>query len=331
MNPLQELIHRPRPGIWAQFRQAPIAFLARKLWAFSQSLNNNFRAQQPQSESRPHPHAISVVCISDTHNNQPDLPDGDILIHAGDLTQSGTFDEIQATLKWLNAQPHPHKIVVAGNHDLLLDRWLDRIQWRTELRDNLNWGDIIYLENTSTTVTVHFPSDAEPETLKIFGSPLSPKHGNWAFQYPRDENCWGYYHEPEPGSDSETAWGCIIPHRTDILITHCPPQTHLDTGNLGCVHLLRALWGLPNKPALHVFGHIHAGYGVEKVGWDNVQEAYERCLLAENGHGGKGIGNLFKLVMALFVQVIGGTLMVNAAIIGGLKDDEQRSPFKVWL
>ena len=64
---------------------------------------------------------ISVVCISDTHNTQPYIPAGDLLLHAGDLSNWGTFAEIQAQLTWLSQQPHRYKIVIAGNHDLLLD------------------------------------------------------------------------------------------------------------------------------------------------------------------------------------------------------------------
>lgn len=49
------------------------------------------------------------------------LPDRDILIHAGNLAQSGSFEELQKTLSWLRSQPHHTKIIVAGNHDLLID------------------------------------------------------------------------------------------------------------------------------------------------------------------------------------------------------------------
>ena len=47
---------------------------------------------------RPNPSAptpdnpIIVVCISDTHDKQPQLPDGDLLLHAGDLTDKGSYE-----------------------------------------------------------------------------------------------------------------------------------------------------------------------------------------------------------------------------------------------
>lgn len=61
---------------------------------------------------------IRVVSISDTHNQQPDLPDGDLLLHGGDLTQNGTFEELQAQLDWLNSQKHHCKVVIGGKYRL---------------------------------------------------------------------------------------------------------------------------------------------------------------------------------------------------------------------
>ena len=57
----------------------------------------------------------------DTHNTRPNLPAGDVLIHAGDLTCKESFRELQFKLGRLIAQPHKYKIVIAGNHELLLD------------------------------------------------------------------------------------------------------------------------------------------------------------------------------------------------------------------
>ena len=55
-----------------------------------------------------------------------------------------------------------------------------------------------------------------------------------------------------------------IPEGVDILITHGPPLGILDHSRgserrEGCPELLEAV--LEAKPRLHVFGHIHAGYG----------------------------------------------------------------------
>ena len=66
---------------------------------------------------------IKFVCVSDTHNltNKIQVPEGDVLIHAGDFTNSGKPDEVEWFNKWLGNLPHKHKIVIAGNHDITFD------------------------------------------------------------------------------------------------------------------------------------------------------------------------------------------------------------------
>lgn len=49
------------------------------------------------------------------------MPDADVLLHAGDLTSGGTFAELQSQLEWSRSLPHRYKVVIAGNHGLLLD------------------------------------------------------------------------------------------------------------------------------------------------------------------------------------------------------------------
>ncbi|MGE0487941.1 MAG: metallophosphoesterase [Vulcanimicrobiota bacterium] len=60
-----------------------------------------------------------VVCLSDTHSlhEQVEVPEGDILLHAGDLCNHGTKGEVKAFDAWLGRQPHRHKLFIAGNHD----------------------------------------------------------------------------------------------------------------------------------------------------------------------------------------------------------------------
>ncbi|AEO67564.1 uncharacterized protein THITE_2116460 [Thermothielavioides terrestris NRRL 8126] len=119
------------------------------------------------------PDPVRVVCVSDTHNKQPVLPPGDILIHAGDLTKNGSFDEVQAGVTWLSSQPHRFKILVAGNHDVLLDetfleRYPERRYGQSKTKKDLDWGDVIYLEDSTITLDVPVqpspPAQAEPPT-----------------------------------------------------------------------------------------------------------------------------------------------------------------------
>lgn len=130
-----------------------------------------------------------IVCISDTHNTQPDLPRGEILIHAGDLTENGSFDELQEQLAWLSRQPHRNKIVVAGNHDVLLDdvfleKYPERKYGDSRTVQGLNRGFVHYLRDSSITldvaVTTTTAQDGKPNstrTLTIYGSPQTPQYG----------------------------------------------------------------------------------------------------------------------------------------------------------
>ena len=40
---------------------------------------------------------------------------------------------------------------------------------------------------------------------------------------------------------------------------------------------------------MHVFGHIHAGRGVERVTWDDVQPAFEAICVSANANAGTGV------------------------------------------
>lgn len=178
---------------------------------------------------------IRIVCISDTHGQHSKLnvPDGDILIHAGDFMAFGTKpQEIADFNQWLGTQPHPYKIVIAGNHDLMFERH------PATARELLN--NATYLEN----------SGIELAGLKIWGSPVQPEFNNWAFNVAR-------------GAAIRRYWG-MIPSDTDVLITHGPPSGTLDqsdpfSDHLGCEELAKAVEKI--RPKLHVFGHIHGGHG----------------------------------------------------------------------
>jgi hypothetical protein len=296
---LDTLLSRREPSAIRRFWSSPLRFLAKALYAL-------LAPTIPIAKD-----GIRVICISDTHNTQPKLPDGDILLHAGDLTQSGSLEELQSQIEWLDSQPHKFKVVIAGNHDLCLDDSKKEAYGENNKAVQIDWRSLIYLKDSSITLRMQ---GGRP--LKIYGSPWTPKHGNWAFQYPR------------AGQDR---WKGSIPDDIDILLTHGPPKHHLDLGHLGCAFLLQEVHAKP--PPLHVFGHIHAGYGRRSVVWDSFEIAYERTIADK--------GSWFDLARMLIfgafrmrgsLNGVGrSTIFVNASAIGGFRDGEQQEAVTVIL
>lgn len=195
-----------------------------------------------------------IVCLSDTHNSngQIAVPEGDILIHAGDATITGTVEEIALFNEWFATLPHSFKIFVAGNHD-----WLFEIDNKFAI--SLLNKKIIYLQD----------SFVEIENLKIYGSPWQPRFFDWAFNLTR-------------GAEIAEKWK-LIPTDTDVLITHGPPFGILDLtprgDNAGCEELRKRVEEI--RPKAHIFGHIHCGYGskdhfgVKFINASNCDESYE--------------------------------------------------------
>lgn len=218
---------------------------------------------------KPHPPPIDppirVVCISDTHTALRSVPDGDLLVHAGDLTNAGTVSELQAQIDWLNSLPHRHKIAIAGNHDTYLDARSRRTLAAEDQDGSLDWGDVHYLQHEQ--LELMFPEQAGRK-LRLYGAPHIPACGGeeFAFQYSRGQDMWSG----------------TVPAGIDVLVTHTPPKGHLDLPvGLGCEWLLREIWR--TKPRLHVFGHVHAGGGIETVSWNSSQAAYERLCMQPLG------------------------------------------------
>ena len=180
-----------------------------------------------------------LVLISDTHSLHseiPSIPEGDILIHAGDLTSRGKLNELPEVRAFFDSLPHQHKIVICGNHDFCFEHESQAARARL--------SNVTYLEDAGTVV----------DGLKIYGSPWQPWFHDWAFNLPR-------------GEPLRRVWA-QIPSDTDILITHGPPAGILDTVEsglqVGCEDLLARVTEI--NPKLHVFGHIHEAYGIKIQG-----------------------------------------------------------------
>ena len=181
---------------------------------------------------------MKLVAISDTHglHRSLQIPDGDILVHAGDLTRHGTLDDVIEFNDFLGTLPHPHKIVIAGNHDFCFES--DR-----EACEKI-MTNCIYLQDEEVFI----------DDVKFYGSPWQPWFYDWAFNLER-------------GPEIRAKWD-LIPEGTDILITHGPPYGIRDLtargDKAGCQDLLEVVEKI--KPSVHFFGHIHEGFGITSHG-----------------------------------------------------------------
>lgn len=177
---------------------------------------------------------IKIVAVADTHGHHNSLrvPDGDILIHAGDISAFGEEADLKDFNTFLGGLPHRSKLVIAGNHDFNIER---DPEGSAKILSNC-----IYLQDSGCIV----------DGIRFYGSPWQPWFHDWAFNLQR-------------GEEIRDKWESI-PEDTQVLITHGPPVDHGDLTSLGsrvgCADLLEVVERI--RPLVHVFGHIHEGYGI---------------------------------------------------------------------
>jgi Icc-related predicted phosphoesterase len=184
--------------------------------------------------------------LSDTHGRHleitelyGELPYVDIIVHSGDCTRYGEFEETDLFMNWFSKQNAKHKVLVAGNHDFVLQQ-TDRRNW---LLAN-NYG-VTYLEDSFINI----------DGLGIYGSPWSPVFGMWAFMKQRNAELDEVWQKvPTDGS-------------VDLLVTHTPRYGRFDVSvrgnyNVGCEMLANRINDI--HPKVHVFGHIHECGGMIK-------------------------------------------------------------------
>lgn len=186
-----------------------------------------------------------IVAISDTHTlqNQMELPEADILIHAGDMGGRGSSHEYFEIGNWFKKlkSKFKHRIIVPGNHDGAFQRNAEAV-----MRDWFDDGVILLLDK-----------GIELEGIKFYGCPWMNQFYNWAFM--RDS-------EAELAQDYAK-----INDDTQVLITHAPPYGILDKNSnphddrCGSKALYQRIKELP-KLQHHIFGHIHASHGQVTIG-----------------------------------------------------------------
>ena len=175
------------------------------------------------------------------HGHFPKLEGGDLLIVTGDLTAGDLHIEYQNFFQWLKNQNYKKKIFIAGNHD---NRLTDFYCTDEEL------NHFEYLCDSGT----------EFENLRIWGSP-------WTKTFPgMNPKCKAFTVDTE--EELAEKWA-LIPEDVHILITHTPPYGILDgidieDGSFFHVGSKTLFQNWDGGLKLHIFSHIHEGYGEVK-------------------------------------------------------------------
>lgn len=219
------------------------------------SNNSNRLNSNANSES-----TMKIVCMSDTHgfHNKIIVPEGDVLVHAGDAAMHGYSDQIRAFLNWMADLPHRWKIYVPGNHDIWMESVTRSITSEREafVEEWLEKG-VIILTNHS----------AEIDGIKFHGFSYTPVFCNWAFMCTDDKMAEKVEY---------------IGEGTDILVSHGPPMGFGDmvpyngqrVGSIPLANRIREV-----KPKHVICGHIHDCYGpyrMENTDIHNVSICNER-------------------------------------------------------
>lgn len=197
---------------------------------------------------------VKIAAVSDLHGYYPEIPECDILLIAGDIL--GPSDPyIQAAIcggplmVWLKKVPAKNIVMVAGNHDIVFEQHPSLLP---------KWPDnLYYLQD----------SGVELCGLKIYGSPWQIRFCDWAFN--------------EDEENLVHIWA-KIPDNTDVLVTHSPPYGFRDYDragkNLGSPSLANRVTEI--IPKLHVFGHIHDGYGANNISVIHVGKIAGNIIMA---------------------------------------------------
>jgi hypothetical protein len=289
------------------------------------------------------------LILSDTHNfafgdaekvNGPlrhPLPKTDVLLHCGDLTSAGGVPAYKSLLRVLGNIDAELKLVIAGNHDLDLDKRYFGAHLDEEHEDPdghkkavevmkgplAKAPGVTYLEEGLNTFTLK-----NGATFTIYTSPYTPEFCDWGFPYARNEDRFN------PAQHVASDVKCIAKNPVpdfpgiDIMMTHGPPEDILDWtyngANVGCRALMRAVSRA--RPLLYCFGHIHEACGAKMVTWKDDKtkigaDAIENQTSMPNAYSGPSKWP---------VKFGKETLMVNASIVN-LKYKPTNAPWLVEL
>jgi predicted phosphodiesterase len=175
---------------------------------------------------------MRIVCIADTHGKHRtlDLPNGDVLVHAGDLSSFG--DGYEDGLVWLKNRSFKHRFLVLGNHE----RGGFQYEVDRRIKQAQQFGIHVLDDDSVTIEGVTFGTELDQGDLDVLVT-----------------------HQPPKGtldSGKKEVWPTVD------LTTKVPGTK---TESLGSPAVRQAVQR--SGADVHIFGHVHRAYGrIEKGG-----------------------------------------------------------------
>lgn len=174
--------------------------------------------------------------LSDTYSQHEciSVPEADVLVHCGNATLSGSKRERKAFMKWLESQPHRHKVFVPGCNDKGFEFDSNRRQRLVEAK----------------RIHILGPGTATIGGKTFLGLP-------WVTHLPG----WQNNSTESEITESMLPW---TDSKVDVLITHAPPRGIGDEVKFGWNVGVASYLAMSDilRPKVHASGHIRAGFGV---------------------------------------------------------------------
>lgn len=197
---------------------------------------------------------LKVIALSDVHLQPMEKIlkgcEGDLLVIAGDMTFTGSLQEMGRFKRDLIKVRHQftHTALCLGNHERELDPargFHNGLNYMQEMAQDVGFD---FLHNSGVTYTKN------GRDIKVWGSPFTPTFFDWGFLKDRGEPIAQIWKQ--------------IPEGLDLLVTHGGPHKVLDylpwSGeNVGCEELRARLDSMEAPAKIHCFGHIHIGHGAK--------------------------------------------------------------------
>lgn len=228
------------------------------------------------------------------------------------------------------------KLVIAGNHDISLDGdyWSTHLGEDDDPEEHQQAVDVMIgsfakeMGLTYLTEGLHSFTLKNGTTFTLYCTPYQPECGDWAFAYKRNEDRFNF--DVLEGSVSIASEVSAVPNNVDMM-RHGPPKGMLDlipdrNEPAGCDALFRMVKRV--RPLLHCFGHIHKGYGLRQVVWDeSAHSQHSSGAISHRATAKQLVAHALAASQQFDLAEKTSTLMVNAAIM----DDKNQPTHGPWM